>query len=113
MSMWSCSICILSFDKDLSSLSIPLLEKTLTSTTVPVTPGGSLNEVSFTSAAFSPKIALNNFSSGVIGDSPLGVTLPTKISPGLTFAPIWTIPASSRFVNDSSPMFGMSLVISS
>ena len=113
MSMWSCSICILSFERDLSSLSTPLLEKTLTSTIVPDTPGGSLNDVSFTSAAFSPKIALRSFSSGVIGDSPLGVTFPTRMSPGLTFAPIWTIPASSRLTNDSSPTFGISLVISS
>ena len=56
--MCNCSICILSFERDLSSLSTPLLEKTLTSTIVPETPGGSLSEVSFTSAAFSPKIAL-------------------------------------------------------
>ena len=75
-------------ERDLSSLSTPLLEKTLTSTIVPDTPGGSLRDVSFTSAAFSPKIALSNFSSGVIGDSPFGVTFPTRISPGLTLAPI-------------------------
>ena len=69
-------------------MSTPRLEKTLTSTTVPETPGGNLSEVSLTSAAFSPKIALSNFSSGVIGDSPFGVTFPTNISPGLTLAPI-------------------------
>jgi len=38
---------------------------------------GNLKDVSFTSAAFSEKIALNNFSSGVIGESPLGDTFPT------------------------------------
>ena len=35
----------------------------------------------------SPKIARKSFSSGVIGDSPFGVTLPTRISPGPTSAP--------------------------
>ena len=113
ISLCSCSICDLSFDNALSSLSIPLLENTLTSTTVPETPGGSFNEVSLTSAAFSPKIARSNFSSGVIGDSPLGVTLPTRMSPGFTSAPIWTIPASSKLVSASSPTLGISLVISS
>ena len=44
-------------------------------------PGGSLRDVSRTSEAFSPKIARNSFSSGVIGLSPFGVTLPTRISP--------------------------------
>ena len=72
----------------LSSFSMPCLLNTLTSTTVPFVPGDSLKELSLTSDAFSPKIALNNFSSGVIGLSPFGVTLPTKISPGLTSAPI-------------------------
>jgi hypothetical protein len=59
-----------------------------TSTTVPVTPGGSLSEVSRTSEAFSPKMARSSFSSGVIGLSPFGVILPTRMSPGLTSAPI-------------------------
>ncbi len=49
---------------------------------VPDTEFGTRKEVSLTSAAFSPKIARNNFSSGVNCVSPLGVTLPTKISPG-------------------------------
>jgi len=39
----------------LSSFSIPRLEKTLISTIVPLTPGGTLKLVSLTSAAFSPK----------------------------------------------------------
>ena len=47
-----------------SSLSMPRRENTRTSTTVPVTPGGTLSEVSRTSAAFSPKIARSSFSSG-------------------------------------------------
>ena len=71
-----------------SSLSTPRREKTRTSTIVPETPGGSRSEVSRTSDAFSPKIARSSFSSGVIGDSPFGVTLPTRMSPGLTSAPI-------------------------
>jgi hypothetical protein len=71
-----------------SSFSTPRREKTRTSTTVPLTPGGTLSEVSRTSEAFSPKMARNSFSSGVMGDSPLGVTLPTRMSPGCTSAPI-------------------------
>ena len=43
--------------------------------------------VSLTSLAFSPNIALNNLSSAVSSVSPFGVTLPTNISPGLTSAP--------------------------
>lgn len=54
--------------------------------------GRQAQEVSFTSAAFSPKMARRSFSSGVIGLSPLGVTLPTRISPGATSAPMCTIP---------------------
>ena len=69
--------------------------------------------MSLTSLAFSPKIALNNLSSAVNSVSPFGVTLPTKISPGLTSAPILIIPFSSKSFNESSPTFGMSLVISS
>ena len=86
--MANLSISALSIALALSSLSIPLLEKILTSTTVPETPGGAFKELSLTSEAFSPKIALSNFSSGVIGLSPFGVTFPTMISPGLTSAPI-------------------------
>ncbi len=71
-----------------SSFSTPRRENTRTSTTVPETPGGTRKDVSRTSEAFSPKIARNSFSSGVIGDSPLGVTLPTRMSPGLVSAPI-------------------------
>jgi hypothetical protein len=69
-------------------LSTPRRENTRTSTMVPVTPGGRRKLVSRTSAAFSPKIARSSFSSGVIGVSPLGVTLPTRMSPGFTSAPM-------------------------
>jgi len=72
----------------LSSFSTPLRTSTCTSTTTPEYPVGNLNDESLTSAAFSEKIALNNFSSGVIGESPLGETLPTSISPCLTSDPI-------------------------
>ena len=81
------SISAFSIDKALSSFSIPCLLKTLTSTTVPPVPDGIFKEVSLTSIAFSPKIALNNFSSEVTFVSPLGVNFPTKMSPGLTSAP--------------------------
>ena len=47
-----------------------------------------LKDVSVTSIAFSPKIDLNNFSSGPDAESPFGVTLPTKMSPAFTSAPI-------------------------
>ncbi len=96
-----------------SSLSTPCRLNTRTSTTVPETPGGRRREVSRTSEAFSPKMARNSFSSGVIGLSPLGVTLPTRMSPGSTSAPIATMPASSRLRRASSPTLGMSRVISS
>ena len=85
----------------------------LTSTIIPASPCGTLNDVSLTSLAFSPKIALNNLSSAVNSVSPLGVTLPTRISPDLTSAPILIIPLSSMFLRASSLTFGMSLVISS
>ena len=69
--------------------------------------------MSLTSLAFSPKIALNSLSSAVSSVSPFGLTLPTNMSPGPTSAPILIIPLSSRSFNESSPTFGMSLVISS
>ena len=80
---------------------------------MPLVDDGTRNEVSFTSAAFSPKIARKSFSSGVSWLSPFGVTLPTKISPALTSAPMYTIPASSKLDNAASPTFGISPVISS
>ena len=51
-------------------------------------PEGTLKLVSLTSEAFSPKIALKSFSSGVSCVSPFGVTLPTRTSPDSTSAPI-------------------------
>ncbi len=71
-----------------SSFSTPWRLNTRTSTTVPCTPGGTRNEVSRTSDAFSPKMARRSFSSGVIGLSPLGVILPQRMSPARTSAPI-------------------------
>ncbi len=81
---------------------------------VPATPGGTRSDVSRTSAAFSPKMARSSFSSGVIGLSPFGVTLPTRMSPGLHFG---ADAHDAGFVQvacrASSPTFGMSRVISS
>ena len=95
------------------SFSVPLREKILTSTTVPSIPGGHFKEASRTSPAFSPKIARRSFSSGVSCVSPFGVTFPTRMSPGLTFAPIRMIPDSSKSRRAFSETFGMSRVISS
>ena len=87
--------------------------KILTSMTTPAMPGGTLSELSFTSLAFSPKIAVSSFSSGLSSVSPLGVILPTRMSPGLTWAPIRTMPRSSRSTTLSSETLGISRVISS
>jgi hypothetical protein len=76
-------------------------------------PEGTRSEVSFTSEAFSPKIARSSFSSGVSWVSPLGVTLPTSTSPASTSAPMYTMPDSSRRPSCDSPRFAMSRVISS
>ena len=51
-------------------------------------PEGTRRLVSFTSEAFSPKIARSSFSSGVSWVSPFGVTLPTSTSPASTSAPM-------------------------
>ncbi len=87
--------------------------KIFTSTTTPSMPGGHLSEASRTSPAFSPKIARRSFSSGVSCVSPFGVTLPTRMSPGLTVAPMRMMPLSSRSRRACSDTLGMSLVISS
>ena len=84
-----------------------------TSKTLPFSVLGTLRELSLTSRAFSPKIALNSFSSGGWSDSPFGVTFPTRISPLSTKAPILIIPISSRLFKLSSEILGISLVISS
>ena len=96
-----------------SSFSTPLREKIFTSTTMPSMPGGQTSEASRTSPAFSPKIARSSFSSGVSWVSPLGVTLPTRMSPGLTLAPMRMIPLSSRLLSSDSDTLGMSRVTSS
>ncbi len=96
-----------------ASSSLFAREKTLTSTTRPDSPCGTRADVSLTSRAFSPKIARSNRSSAVNSVSPLGVTLPTRMSPVRTSAPMRTIPRSSRSRNMSSPTLGMSDVISS
>ena len=50
---------------------------------------------------------------GVSSVSPLGVILPTRMSPGATSAPMRMMPSSSRSFSASSPTLGMSRVISS
>ena len=89
------------------------LEYKRRSITTPDKEGFALRDASFTSPALSPKIARNNFSSGVGSLSPLGVILPIKISPGTTRAPIRIIPFSSKSFVASSLTLGMSLVNSS
>ena len=81
--------------------------------TLPDSPCGTFSEVSRTSRAFSPKIARSSRSSGVSSVSPLGVTLPTRMSPATTSAPMRMMPRSSRSARTSSETFGMSRVISS
>ena len=95
------------------SSSLSSLVNFLTSITLPCSPWGTRRQVSLTSRAFSPKIARSSFSSAVSSVSPLGVILPTRISPGPTTAPILMIPSSSRSARLSSPTFGISWVISS
>ena len=74
---------------------------------------GRLEDGVRTSPAFSPKMARSRLSSGDSSVSPLGVTLPTRMSPGLTRAPMRMMPSSSRFLSASSPTLGISRVISS
>ena len=87
--------------------------KTFTSTMMPLSPWGTFREVSRTSLAFSPKMARSRRSSAVRSVSPLGVTLPTRMSPAWTSAPTRIMPRSSRSFRASSPTLGMSRVISS
>ncbi|MOA42896.1 hypothetical protein D3C78_1649910 [compost metagenome] len=58
-------------------------------------------------------MARRSFSSGGCSLSPLGVTLPTRMSSGSTSAPMRMMPRSSRFLRASSPTLGTSRVISS
>ena len=76
-------------------------------------PGGTRSDESFTSLAFSPKIAVRSFSSGDSSVSPFGVILPTRMSPLFTRAPTRTMPRSSRSTRLSSATLGISRVISS
>ena len=87
--------------------------KMRTPITVPDSPWGTFREVSRTSRDFSPKIARSRRSSGVSSVSPLGVTLPTRMSPASTSAPMWIIPRSSSAERTSSETLGISRVISS
>ena len=113
-SFWSCTaVSWASMANVRSSFSPERRLKTFTSMMVPSTPGGTLREVFFTSLAFSPKIARRSFSSGVSWVSPLGVILPTRMSSGLTAAPMRMMPLSSRLRSMSSLTLGMSRVISS
>ena len=84
-----------------------------TSTTIPLTPEGTRNETSFTSPAFSPKMARKSFSSGESSVSDFGATFPTSMLLVPTSAPMRTIPSSSRFFNASSETLGISHVTSS
>ena len=70
------------------SRGMPSRVNTCTSMTVPECPTDTRSDVSFTSDAFSPKIARSSFSSGVSCVSPFGVTLPTSESPASTSAPM-------------------------
>ncbi|SHV72456.1 Uncharacterised protein [Mycobacteroides abscessus subsp. abscessus] len=88
-------------------------ENTRMPMTFPDSPCGTFREVSRTSRAFSPKMARSRRSSGVSSVSPFGVTLPTRMSPSRTSAPMRTMPRSSRSASTSSETFGMSRVISS
>ncbi len=94
-------------------LSFKALLNNFLSITTPLKEGEAFSDASFTSPALSPNIALKSFSSGVGSDSPLGVILPIRISPGFTSAPILIIPFSSRSFVASSETFGISLVSSS
>ena len=108
LATYSASICLAR-----SSFSWPLRLKMRTSTTVPSMPGGQVSEASRTSPAFSPKMARSSFSSGVNCVSPLGVTLPTRMSPWPIWAPMRMMPLSSRSRSACSLTLGMSRVISS
>ena len=63
---------------------------------VPCSPWGTFSDVSRTSRLFSLKIARSRRSSADSSVSPFGVTLPTRMSPGRTSAPMRMMPRSSR-----------------
>jgi hypothetical protein len=81
-------------------------EKTFTSMTSPAIPGGTRRDESFTSFAFSPKMAVRSFSSGESSVSPFGVIFPQRMSPAFTRAPMRTTPRSSRSTSASSETLG-------
>src|SRR5213083_3578 len=56
-------------------------EKIFTSMTTPSIPGGTLSDESFTSFAFSPKMAVRSFSSGLSSASPWREIFPPQMSP--------------------------------
>jgi hypothetical protein len=88
-------------------------DDTFTSITMPYVPEGTVSDVSFTSAAFSPKMARSSRSSGASSVSLFGVIFPTKISPGFTSAPTRTTPSGPKLRKASSLTLGISRVISS
>ena len=106
-----CSSLINSFTFALDSLEVFSYKSVFMTT--PFTPGSAFLDASFTSPAFSPKIALRSFSSGEGSVSPLGDTLPIKISSSFTIAPTLIKPSSSSCAVDSSLTFGISGVNSS
>ena len=81
--------------------------------TMPCVPAGTSSESFFTSSPARPKIACSSFSSGVSSVLAFGETLPTRMSPGPTRAPMRMIPFSSRLRSIFSETFGMSRVNSS
>jgi len=97
----------------LDFLSFIALENNFLSITTPVNDGDAFNDASLTSPALSPKIARKSFSSGDGSDSPFGVILPIRISPGFTCAPIRINPFSSRSLVAYSLTLGISAVNSS
>ena len=80
---------------------------------VPCSPWGTFSDVSRTSRLFSLKIARSRRSSADSSVSPFGVTLPTRMSPGRTSAPMRMMPRSSRSFSRSGLTLGRSRVISS
>ncbi len=110
---WRSSASLRRLSSFFDSASFFLRLKSFVEITTPFMPGGAFSDASFTSPAFSPKIAFSSFSSGVGSDSPFGVILPIRMSPSTTSAPMRTMPFSSRSFVASSLTFGISRVSSS
>jgi hypothetical protein len=81
--------------------------------TMPVQPEGTRSEVSFTSAAFSPKMARSRRSSGASSVSDLRRDLADEDVAGFHFGADADDAVVPRFLRASSPTLGMSRVISS